>query len=143
MLNGVKRATCSELHPCLPEATNRWTSRSLPAWIELRWETPQLVSEVHLTFDTGFERELTLTMSDRYNAGMVRGPQPETVKDYRLELFRPFSKGEAAGVLRIRDNYQGRRVHKFSEPLVLAALRLVVEATHGLPEARVFEIRVY
>ena len=45
--------------------------------------------------------------------------------------------------LRIRDNYSGRRVHKLPEPVVTSALRLVVETTHGTPEARVFEIRAY
>jgi hypothetical protein len=143
VLNGTQRATHPELHPCLPEATNRWTSRSLPAWIELAWETPQTISEVHLTFDTGFQRELTLTMSDRYNARMIRGPQPETVRDYRLELYTPLSGGEPDTVLHVRDNYLGKWVHKLPEPRALSALRLIVEKTNGAPKARIFEIRAY
>jgi len=151
VLNGVTRVTRSELHPCLPAATNRWASRSLPAWIELTWETPQTISEVHLTFDTGFQRELTLTMSDTYSTRMVRGPQPETVKDYRLEFSGPSQRPArdtapergAGTVLEIRDNYQGRRVHKLPEALTVSTLRLVVETTHGVPEARVFEMRAY
>lgn len=143
VLNGVTRATRPELHPCLPAASNCWISRSLPAWIELAWESPQTVSEIHLTFDTGFQRELTLTMSDRYSATMVRGPQPETVKDYRLEFVGPLSERDTGTVLRVQDNYQGKRVHKLAEPVAVSALRLVVEATHGVPEARLFEIGVY
>jgi hypothetical protein len=142
-LNGILRVTHPELHPCLPEANNRWTSRSLPAWIELNWEHPQLVSEIQLTFDTGFQRELTLTMSDRYSARMLRGPQPETVKAYRLELYGPATEGEPETVLHVQDNYLGRRRHQLSEPLTLSTLRLVVEGTHGVPEARLFEIRAY
>jgi hypothetical protein len=143
VINGIQRATHPELHPRLPEATNRWTSCSLPAWIELDWETPQTISEVHLTFDTGFQRELTLTMSDRYNARMIRGPQPETVRDYRLELYTSSSGGEPETVLRVTDNYLGKRVHKLPEPRALSSLRLIVEKTHGAPEARIFEIRAY
>ena len=136
------------MHPCLPQATNRWTSQGLPAWIELRWQRPQTISKVHLTFDTGFQRELTLTMSDRFSAQMVRGPQPETVKDYCLEFAsaqsdQQPSTGSMAASLQIRDNCLGRRVHNLPEPVVASALRLVVGATHGAPEARVFEIRVY
>ncbi len=140
VINGVVRATSPGLHPDLAQATNRWTSRTMPAWIELRWETPQAISEIHLTFDTGFQRELTLTMSDRFSAKMVRGPQPETVRDYRLEFDGRQGEGNS---LPIRDNYQGRRVHRMPMPVVTSSLRLVVETTHGAPEARVFEIRAY
>ena len=35
-------------------------------------------------FDTGFQRELTLSSSDSAMRGIIRGPQPETVKDYVL-----------------------------------------------------------
>jgi hypothetical protein len=122
VLNGIQRATVPELHPCLPAATNRWTSCSLPAWIELDWETPQTISELHLTFDTGFQRELTLTMSDHYNARMIRGPQPETVRNYRLELYTPSSGGRPETVLHVTDNYLGKRVHKLSGPHALSSL---------------------
>ena len=143
VLNGVQRVTGPELHPSLPEATNRWASYRVPAWIELTWDTPQTISEIHLTFDTGFQRELTLTMSDRYNARMVRGPQPETAKDYRLEFVgSPAGEGPKAA-LPVKDNYLGRRVHVLNEPLTVSSVRLVVEATHGIPEANVFEVRIY
>ena len=140
VINGVVRATSPGLHPALTQAANRWTSRRTPAWIELRWETPQTISEIHLTFDTGFQRELTLTMSDRFSARMVRGPQPETVRDYRLEFDGEEGTDKE---LCIRDNYLGRRVHKLPKPVTTLALRLTVEATHGAAGARVFEIRAY
>jgi hypothetical protein len=146
VLNGILRATHPGLHPSLPEATNCWIAPDLPAWIELNWETSQILSEIRLTFDTGFQRELTLTMSDRYNAKMLRGPQPETVKDYRLELVGPSETGsrdEVQRVIEVRDNYLGRRIHPLRTPLQVSRLRLIIQSTHGVPEARVFEIRAY
>jgi hypothetical protein len=143
VLNGIQRVTSAELHPSLPETTNRWASDKMPAWIELRWDTPQTLSEIHLTFDTGFQRELTLTMSDRYNSRMVRGPQPETVKDYRLEFSGSQANQGPEMVLAVKGNYLARRVHTLAEPITASSVRLVVEGTHGIPEARLFEIRVY
>ncbi len=132
--NGVTRA--------LGEASNQWRSapgKVLPQWLELRWERPVAVREVHLTFDTGFERPLCLTHSDSFNSRMIRGPQPETVKDYDLKVAEA---GQWRTVLKARGNYQRKRVHRV-EAEGVEALRLVVRATQGVPEARVFEVRVY
>jgi hypothetical protein len=118
-------------------------SRSLPARIELHWDAPVVISEIHVTFDTGFQRELTLTMSDRYSSRMVRGPQPETVKDYRLEVIGGRDGAERTPLLRVTDNYQGRRVHTLPEPMTASGLRLIAETTHGAPEARVFQIGAF
>ena len=54
------------------------------AWIELSWERPVELSHVQITFDSGFHRELTLSGSKGVLNRCVRGPQPETVKDYRI-----------------------------------------------------------
>ncbi len=136
VLDGVTRATHPGLHPVLDQAAHQWRSSGLPAWIELRWPRPRKVREIRITFDTGFERELTLTMSDLYNSRMIRGPQPETVSDYTLS---------AAGgwELAVRGNYQRLRIHRLQEPLHTDWLRLTAHRTHGDACARIFEIRVY
>ena len=105
------------------------------AWIELRWPKPVRISEVRITFDTGFQRELTLTSSGSVHKGIIRGPQPETVRDYSIE---------AGGrvLARIAGNYQRLRCHRF-EPVETDRLRLTVTATNGSELARVFEIRCY
>jgi hypothetical protein len=134
VVDGVTRA--------LGEASHQWrsdASQGLPQALELRWDRPVALKEIHLTFDTGFERPLCLTHSDRFNAQMVRGPQPETVKDYDLEVG---DGAEWRTVLRERGNYQRKRVHRV-EAAGVRALRLVVKATQGVAEARVFEIRAY
>ena len=135
VLNGITRSTRRDLHPALPDSNNQWVSDGLPAWIELRWPSKKRFSEVRLTFDTGFQRELTLTMSELYNRKMLRGPQPETIADYRLVWDN--------GSLQVRGNYQRLRVHRLPQPAVSGRLRVEILKTNGDPYARLFEIRVY
>ncbi len=123
---------------------HRWMSgpgAGLPAWLMLVWPRAVRVAEVRLVFDTGLHRVLTMSHADAYTARMCWGrPQPETVRAYRIEgrvnsAWRTLHAEE--------DNYQRLRVHAFKEPSAVDALRVVVEATHGLDHARVVEVRVY
>lgn len=126
----------------LERQSHQWRSapgEALPQHLELEWEEPVSVREVHLTFDTGFQRPLCLTNSEQFTAKMVRGPQPETVCDYDLEAR---VEGAWRPLLRERGNYQRKRVHVAGVEGA-QALRLIVRATNGVPEARVFEVRVY
>lgn len=111
-----------------------------PAWIELRWEEPVTLGLVQLTFDSGFHRELTLSASDGATSRMIRGPQPETVRDYRLLAIAP--DGSTSVLVDERGNFQRLRRHRF-EAKQASGLRLEVLATNGSEEARVFEIRCY
>ena len=125
----------------MEQATNHWAGRlgAEGAWIELRWEVPQRIRQVQLIFDSGFQRELTLTSSESINDGIVRGPQPETVRDYELLAFTP---GETAGhrIVQVTGNHQRLRRHDLTGEDLLA-LRVHVHATNGHDFARVFEIR--
>ena len=121
---------------------NQWASapgESRPQSIELRWSEPQTVSQVQIIFDTGFARPLTLTHSDGFNAKVVRGPQPETVRDYQVEVE---TEGGWVEVARVEGNHQRRRVHEF-DAIAVQAVRLTCEATNGDTQARVFEVRAY
>lgn len=110
------------------------------AWIELGWAQPQTLRRVQLTFDTGFHRELTLTSADNHNEGMIRAPQPETVRDYLL-IGRK-ADGTQVELARVMGNHQRLRRHEFA-PVPVTALRLQVVATNGAPEARLYEMRAY
>lgn len=111
------------------------------AWIELRWAQPQTLSQVQLCFDTGFFRELSLSEQSNVKNGQVRGPQPETVRDYRV-LYQAPESGEWVSLAEITGNYERMRRHTF--PVVATkALRVHVTATNGSPEARIYEIRCY
>lgn len=130
VLNGVTRD--------IPKtAINHWAAplEGDGAWIELTWDKPQKLSEVQITFDTGFQRELTLTSSDEVNRGIIRAPQPETVRDYTI-----YADGKE--LARITGNYRRLRRHKF--PAVDAkSLRIHVTKINGADTARVFEVRCY
>lgn len=105
------------------------------AWLELRWPKPVTLREVQLTFDTGFQRELTLTSSDGINKAIIRAPQPETVRDYRL-------LAGANEIAAVRNNHQRLNRHRI-EPVTTDRLRIHITATNGSDLARMFEVRCY
>lgn len=109
-------------------------------WIELKWTRPERVSEIQITFDTGFERELTLTSSDSITRGIVRAPQPETIRDYVIHGVR--ATGEEVRLAQMKGNHQRLVRHRFP-PAELQSLRIEVQATNGLEQARIFEVRCY
>ena len=122
---------------------NRWTAEMTAGgpWLELSWKKPQKLREVQLTFDSGFQRELTLTASDAINRGIVRAAQPETVRDYTLS-YRKSSRGPLVELLKVDGNHQRLNRHRF--PAVEAqSIRLHVRATNGDKLVRVFEVRCY
>lgn len=123
---------------------HRWMSRpeaGLPAWLELRWDIPVAARQVQLVFDTGLHRLLTLRHYSRYKEAELWGrPQPETVRDYRIEGL---SNGTWRTLIAIEGNYQRRRVHAIHPPAPVSALRVCVTGTNGIDHARICEIRVY
>jgi hypothetical protein len=135
VLDGVVRDLPNEIE-------HRWmaTLEEKGNWIELAWDKPQTLREVQLTFDTGFQRELTLTSSDGHNKHMVRAPQPETIRDYVIKLKR--TDGSETTVAEIKGNHQRVRRHEFAAAEAVA-LRIEVQATNGSREASLYEIRCY
>lgn len=126
-------------------ARHQWSAPLEPngkTWVALEWEAPQSLSQLQITFDSGFQRELTLTSSNAINRGILRGPQPETVKAYRLE-YRATAAGDWQPLLEEKDNHQRLARHKLASSVRAQAIRLIVDATHGDDHARVFEIRCY
>ena len=110
------------------------------AWLDLAWLQPQKIGQVQITFDTGFQRPLTLTSQKNYNDKMVRGPQPETVRDY--ELFYTDPAGQRHSLAKVAGNHQRLNRHQFA-PVEAKSIRLQITATNGADTARVYEIRCY
>lgn len=122
---------------------NHWACKMRPegAWIELSWARTYALREIQITFDTGFQRELTLTSSDSINRGIVRGPQPETVRDYTIS----YGSERIAGLqplVQVAGNHQRLNRHHLA-PIEARTIRIHVSATNGDDLARIFEIRCY
>jgi hypothetical protein len=137
VINGVARAIPGK-------ATNRWAVEMTPdgAWIELSWDAPRPIGEIQLTFDSGFQRELTLTASDSITKGIIRAPQPETVRDYTI-AYRKTGQGPLTDLLDVKGNHQRLNRHRLVESLQAQSIRIHVRATNGDPLARIFEVRCY
>jgi hypothetical protein len=110
------------------------------AWIELTWPQPQKIQRVQITFDTGFDRPLTLSSQNSFHSKMIRGPQPETVRDYQLSCID--AAGKQRSLAKVAENHQRLRRHEF-EAVEMKSIRLKITATNGMDTARVFEIRCY
>jgi hypothetical protein len=136
VVNGFTRAIPGK-------ATNRWATELTPdgAWIELSWDRPRKLDAIQLTFDSGFQRELTLTASDSINKGIIRAPQPETVRDYAISYIKA-GQETRTDLLEVEGNHQRLNRHQFP-PIEAQAVRIHVRATNGDSLARIFEVRCY
>jgi hypothetical protein len=111
------------------------------AWIELSWDKPMKVSELQLTFDSGFQRDLLCTLQASKTKGIIRAAQPEIVRDYSVSC-RPAAGGQLKQFIAVTGNHQRLNRHRFA-PIEATAIRVHVKATNGAPDARIFEIRCY
>ncbi|MFA4868026.1 MAG: FAD-dependent oxidoreductase [Pedobacter sp.] len=112
---------------------------SVSPWIALDWNQGVSLSQVECTFDTGLHRFLRISGEKVVLKDQVRGPQPETVSDFLIELTH---QGKSVYKTLVKDNYLRKFIHQF--PIVKAdSLRITVQKTHGDKLARVFEIRCY
>jgi hypothetical protein len=123
--------------------THHWAGRlgAEGAWIELNWSSSRQIAEIQLTFDTGFHRLLMLTPNDGHNRKVLRAPQPETIRDYRI-LYRAAAGAELKELADAKGNYQRVNRHRVG-PVHAQAIRIHVTATNGDPLARIFEVRCY
>jgi hypothetical protein len=125
-----------------PKEWHCWSAPMKPEgqWIELSWDKPQRIRRFQVTFDSGFQRQLTLSSSDSITRTVMRQPQLETVRDYVLEYDD--GNGSRKQLAEVKGNHQRLNRHTF-DPIEAKNLRLHVKATNGLEYARVFEIRCY
>jgi hypothetical protein len=135
VINGLTRDVPKQFDNC-------WVGKLSAdgAWLELKWEKPQKLSQIQLTFDTGFPRPLTLTSQNSFDKRLIRGPQPETVKNY--EILATDNSGKQISLAKVTGNYQRVNRHQFSS-LETKSIRIKISATNGVEEARVYEVRCY
>jgi hypothetical protein len=142
IIDGVDRDYPANKDTKAPAENHGWSGPMTDgrAWLQLAWDQPKTISEVILKFDTGFQRELTLTASDSHTRGTIREPQPETVRDYSVSVKN--GGGEWRNVAGIAGNHQRLNKIRFS-PTAATAVRIEVTKTNGAPDARILEVRCY
>jgi len=134
VVDGVARQVGLDKH--------QWRSLSLrpqDAWLAMDFGSNINCRELHLKFDTNYDRRMRLTHKANSLAAQVNGPQPETVKDYRIEAY---IDGAWKQVKEVTGNFQRMNVHQFTG-LRCDKIRVHVSATHGVTDARIFEVRCY
>ncbi|MNC31844.1 hypothetical protein D3C75_801800 [compost metagenome] len=87
-------------------------------------------------------RRLTLTHENELHKQNEWGPQPETLKEFKIMVYNTNSSEGYKEVLHIQDHYQ-RQLYCAVQWEQVMKLRLEVLATNGLDHARIFEIRCY
>ena len=94
---------------------------------------------IQITFDSGLHRKLYLTGQDSGYYSQIRGPQPESVADYKLEALL---NGKFIKIVEKKDNFL-RVVRHEIEPISTKSIRVRVNRTNGDAMASIFEIRCY
>ncbi|SDS38015.1 FAD-dependent oxidoreductase [Jiangella sp. DSM 45060] len=113
-----------------------WVSSGLPAWLRLTWESPVTIGRVELIGDDDVDEDLI-------NLHRHRTPfpvPPPLVRDYVVEAL---VDGAWEPVVSVTSNRRRRRVHELATAVTCTALRVVVTATNGAPDAHVVALRAY
>ncbi len=121
---------------------NAWRSRGIDRegeWLQFDLEAPKTVSQVQLTFDSGFGHPIRITMSDNRRKQQRIGVPPELVKDFAVELLR---NGKAVMRQSVANNIQ-RMCRVELPPTECDGVRITVQSTNGCEDARIFEVRIY
>jgi hypothetical protein len=137
VLDGVTRDLRAAFGSWSSDGVHAWTSTKLPATLTLELAAPAPIREIHVTFDSGFEKELILTPSHHHQKiSAPRGPQARLVRRYQLKIDGVVVHEETNNILR-------KRVHRLPEAVTGHIVEVECLATHGAPVARIFEVRIY
>jgi hypothetical protein len=99
--------------------------------VRLRWDTPQSIARVELSFDTDFDHAMESVMWDHPERAM-----PFCVRHYVVRA------GDRV-VAEQTDNHQTRNTLTFDPPIETDELSVEVVAAHGDVPSALFEIRCY
>ncbi|WP_283154208.1 FAD-dependent oxidoreductase [Guptibacillus hwajinpoensis] len=104
-------------------------------WIELTWDKPIQMDEIHLTFNDDVNEYLINLHFLKTEFDIM----PELVANYRIEMNLD---GQWQTLDSIKSNRKRKRVHHF-ETFTTDKIRVVIEETNGSKHAELIEVRVY
>ena len=134
VINGVARRVGDE--------NNYWESEigENGAVLTLKFDGAESLSELQLTFDPNLTKEVMPSMTRNVRERQVKGMPHELVKEYRVQLLKD---GEEVYSQLVEENYQRlNRIH-LEVPVECDTMNITVLKTHGIPEARIYEVRAY
>ena len=122
------------------EARNMWESGELttPQSITVKWEKPQKISRLMLTFDSNLSVEIMISLSHWHHVRQEDTIPAAIVKDYDVVCLR---KGREIARKEIRDNHQ--RMNVIEQETCCDEIKITVLAANGYKNARICEIRAY
>ncbi len=118
---------------------NKWLAEAdSEPWINFEFPSPQKVSSVRITFDSG-ARELAQSYRPPRLRKMKFGVQPELAKDYEVSAVLP--SGEIFSIAKVENNEVKLAVHDF-KPTEVKSVKIAIKSTNGDKYARIREVRI-
>ena len=137
VLDGMSRDLRSAFGSWSSTSHHGWTATTVPAALTLELAAPAALREIHITFDSGFEKELLLTPSHHHQKiSAPRGPQTQLIRHYRVKIDGVVVQEETNNILR-------KRIHRLPASITGRTVEIECLATHGASVARIFEVRIY
>ncbi len=133
VINGISRPTETK--------ENAWHSSGISQkgeWLELELNQRKQISQIQLTFDSGFQHPIKITLSNKRRKQQRTGVPPELVKDFTVELLLD---GKMVMTKSVTDNIL--RMCRVNFPSVECdAVKVCFHNTNGSTEFRVYEVRM-
>ncbi|GAF02156.1 FAD-dependent oxidoreductase [Saccharicrinis fermentans] len=131
LLDGISRDFNNEVH--------HWQSDGLPAEVQLEWKNPVTISTVEIKCDTNLRRNIMMRKDSKVSDSFWNDIPKELIKS--LELVVRVS-GEWIRVGSLNKNM--KRLIKFNfDTVKVTAVRIILNDTYGVRNAKLFEIRCY
>lgn len=114
---------------------NIWTAEGAEGeWAELRFDSGKEIREVDITFDTNLNFRVRNVKPYAFNV------MEEAVRDYELWAE---TNGTWKKIRTVTGNHQRVNRLKFAEAVTADAVKIVIRATNGCPNAAIYNISIY
>ncbi|MBQ0100530.1 MAG: hypothetical protein KBS39_03390 [Lachnospiraceae bacterium] len=114
---------------------NIWTAEGAEGeWAELRFDSRKEIREVDITFDTNLNFRVRNVKPYAFNV------MEEAVRDYELWAE---TDGAWKKIRTVTGNHQRVNRLKFAEAVTADAVKIVIRATNGCPNAAIYNISIY